>query len=92
MQRLAAYLKKFPEVRLQLFAHTDQRGRKDYNRKLSEKRAYAVMSHLVNAGLGNQRIYVNAAGETAARVPVSDIDGMAHERRVDVKLTLDTRT
>ena len=91
LQRLASYLNQFPEIRIQLSAHADQRGNRTHNQVLSEQRAYAVLSELVNAGLSNKRIYIDALGESGATVPVNDIDGLAHERRVDLELTLDTQ-
>lgn len=91
LKQLATYLNQFPEIKIQLEAHADQRGGKLHNRKLSEQRAYAVLSELVNAGLSSQRVYIHALGESQAQVQPDDIDGMAHERRVDLSLTLDTQ-
>ena len=89
INKLADYLKKFPEIQIHLDAHADQRGSDEYNRALSRKRADAVKQMLVNAGLDSRRIQGFAHGETMAAGKSGDTEGFMFDRRVSIQLSLD---
>src|SRR4051812_23195670 len=42
LERQAAWLKKYPDVRLQVEGHCDERGTREYNLALGERRANAA--------------------------------------------------
>jgi outer membrane protein OmpA-like peptidoglycan-associated protein len=50
------YLKKFPDVQLNLAAFADIRGRADYNQKLALRRANAMAQALLDKGVAADRI------------------------------------
>ncbi len=54
---------------LKVIAHTDATGSEKYNQELSEKRADAVESALVEMGVSETQINVAGAGESE---PVAD--------------------
>lgn len=92
IKRLANYLNGFPEIQLHLDANTDIRGKDDYNRQLSLRRARAVALELINSGMNSNRIHSHAHGESKAKAKSGDLDGYAFDRRVSIQLTLDTET
>jgi len=71
--------------------HTDRIGSKEYNQKLSVRRAESVKAHLVSKGIEANRIYTEGKGE---HQPVADNktkEGRAQNRRVEVEV-VGTRT
>lgn len=87
LNELAQTLASMPDIHIQLDGFADERGDEAYNLKLSEKRVQSVRELLRSAGIDEQRIQVNAHGETPAQD--ESIDSLALERRVSVKLFLD---
>jgi peptidoglycan-associated lipoprotein len=61
--KLAAYLKKNPEVYLMVEGHTDERASASYNQALGMRRANAVRSFLVKHGADLNRIYTASRGK-----------------------------
>jgi OOP family OmpA-OmpF porin len=88
LTQVSAVLVEHPEiVKVEVQGHTDNRGGKRYNQKLSEKRAAAVMKWLVNRG------GINAARLTSQgyglNEPLTDNDtpeGRQKNRRVQFKI------
>ena len=65
LDEAALQLKKFPAIRLRLEAHTDSRGYKSANMKLSEERAAAIRDYLVSQGVAPEVFAeVKGFGET----------------------------
>lgn len=56
-------MKQYPDMKVEMFSHTDARGSKDYNYKLSQKRAVASKSYLVQKGISRKRIKSTFYGE-----------------------------
>ena len=48
---LVAFLKTYPTVKIKLTSHTDARGKKGYNKRLSKRRAEAVVRYLMSKGI-----------------------------------------
>lgn len=59
----ADLLNKFPSVKVTLEGHADRVGGSEYNMGLSEKRAQAVKSYLVNKGVASDRITTVGRGQ-----------------------------
>lgn len=84
IDRLASFLKSHPDRAIRIEGSTDSRGTSEYNRLLSEKRANAVKSVLVDAGVSAQRITTAGLGE---EFPVASNDtaaGQQKNRRVEI--------
>lgn len=65
LDEAALQLRKFPELRLRLEAHTDSRGYKNTNQKLSEGRATAIRDYLIAQGVAPEVFAeVKGLGET----------------------------
>jgi outer membrane protein OmpA-like peptidoglycan-associated protein len=53
-----------PRISLEIGCHTDSRGDDDYNLKLSQKRAEAVVAYLIKKGIPPHRVSAVGYGET----------------------------
>jgi OmpA-OmpF porin, OOP family len=79
---LAANLKKYPRLRIELQGHTDSVGGDAYNRALSQRRADSVRQYLIEHGVAADRLTARGYGE-AQPVDRNDTDaGRARNRRV----------
>ena len=83
--RIVAVLVKYPNVRVELEGHTDSRGSAAYNLALSKRRADAVKSGLVQAGVDSSRISATFAGKENLLNAEKDVRDLALNRRVDFK-------
>lgn len=75
---------KCPKSVVFVGGHTNSVGTVKYNDKLSQKRANAVRSVLVTAGVPNDKIHVKAYG---SRAPIADNDtenGLKVNRRAEI--------
>ncbi len=72
-----------PEVKIELAAHTDDRGNDKYNLKLSQKRAASVRNYLVEKGIDASRLQAVGYGKTKPLVPNTSDTNRAKNRRVE---------
>jgi len=56
LDELVKLLNENPNVTIELSAHTDYRGSEEYNKKLSQKRAEAVVNYLIAHGIASDRL------------------------------------
>lgn len=87
LQELATALAGMPDIQVQLDGFADERGEAEYNLQLSEKRVEFVRDQLIAAGIDPSRIGHAAHGEAPAQD--DNVDSLALERRVSVKLFID---
>jgi peptidoglycan-associated lipoprotein len=59
----AALLLKYPQVKIQVEGHCDERGTNEYNLALGERRANAAKKYLVSLGISTDRISSISYGE-----------------------------
>ena len=64
--------------------HADERGTREYNLALGQRRAEIVSDYLVLNGIQNQRITVKSYGEERPAVIGQDEQSHAKNRRVDI--------
>ena len=86
LDKLVEFLKEYPNLRVEIGAHTDDVGRDDANMTLSSNRAASVVQYLVSKTIDGTRLTSKGYGET---VPVGDNttpEGKAINRRVEFKL------
>lgn len=80
----AKYLQDRPSSRMALEGHADERGSREYNMGLGERRANAVSSAIqANGGSGGQ-ITVNSYGEERPTCTESTEECWAKNRRVEI--------
>jgi peptidoglycan-associated lipoprotein len=58
-----SWLKQFPSTRVEVQGHADERGTRDYNIALGERRAQAVKSYLISQGIADSRIQTISFGK-----------------------------
>jgi len=56
LQRQAAWLAKYPNIKVTVEGHADERGTREYNIALGAKRANAVKEYLVSLGVSAARV------------------------------------
>ena len=64
LNELVAMLEQNPNITIELGAHCDNRGEDDYNQRLSQARAEAVVSYLVSKGIEKERLTAVGYGES----------------------------
>ena len=80
---VAQALKDRPKIKVRIEGHTDDKGSAKYNKTLSEKRAKAVRDHMLQQGVGPERMIAIGYGE---ETPIADNDteeGREMNRRVE---------
>ena len=81
LTKQAAWLQKFPNVRVTVEGHCDERGTREYNLALGDRRANSAKNFLVNAGVNPARISVISYGKERPVATGSDEDSWAQNRR-----------
>ncbi len=79
----AAYLVKYPTVRVRLEGNTDERGTREYNIGLGERRAQVVRNALLAQGVAAAQITTVSYGEERPAVEGHDEAAYAQNRRVE---------
>lgn len=81
---VAGNLQQYPESTIQIIGHTDSDGEAGYNQQLSERRASAVGTVLLNAGVSGARIQTLGRGESQPVASNLNAAGKAQNRRVEI--------
>ena len=63
LQRQAAWLNQYPNVRVTLEGHADERGTREYNLALGARRANAAREYLISRGVAGNRVKVVSYGK-----------------------------
>ena len=77
------------ELKIQIEGHTDNRGRKEANKKLSLDRAFKVREYLLNKGIAGDRIKFKGYGDTRPVVTNDNEENRKLNRRVEYKILED---
>ena len=86
LNRLIAFLKKSPELKIEIAGHTDNTGTLEYNNKLSQQRANSVKDYLLKNGIDTQKLEAMGYGPTKP-IQTNETDaGRAKNRRVEFKV------
>ena len=81
------YLKSNPNLNVSLEGHADERGTREYNLALGEKRANAVKDYLISNGISSARVNVISYGKEKPVNPASTAAAWSQNRRtVTVKI------
>ena len=81
----AEQLANCPNVAVKVDGYTDSIGTDAYNQGLSERRANAVMSHLIDRGVPASRLTATGYGESDPIASNETAEGRALNRRVELK-------
>lgn len=86
LKNFAQMAKNKTDQRIQVTAHTDNVGSEEENQLLAARRADSVRLFLQNQGIAEDRIAVEAVGESAPLVPNTNAANKQRNRRVEVRL------
>ena len=75
LERMVKIMNDHTSLKIEISGHTDNKGGTDFNHRLSEKRAQAVVDHLVDLGIDKQRLKAIGYGETKPIVPNENPNG-----------------
>ena len=81
IEKQALWLKKYPHLNLSVEGHCDERGTREYNLALGEKRAMTVRNYLVALGVEPGRVQTISYGKERPAVTGSDEASWAQNRR-----------
>ena len=81
LQRQAAWLQKYPTVRVTVEGHCDERGTREYNLALGARRANAVKDYLVTLGVPSSRMSTISYGKERPICTESNESCWAQNRR-----------
>ena len=81
LTKQAAWLKQYPNINLSVEGHCDERGTREYNIALGERRANAAKKVLVSLGIPANRISTISYGKERPAVVGSDESAWSQNRR-----------
>lgn len=81
LEEQAAWLNAYPELTVTIEGHCDERGTREYNLALGERRANAVKDYLGALGVNANRISTISYGKERPTVPESNEAAWAQNRR-----------
>ena len=90
VQKLADFLKKYPERKVMIEGFTDSRGSDSHNQSLSDQRASAVRTALLEMGISPERITSRGYGESFPVASNDNTTGRQMNRRVEIILSDDS--
>ena len=77
----AAWLQQYPNVRVTIEGHADERGTREYNLGLGDRRANAARDYLQSRGIAPDRMTVISWGKERPQNPASNEEAWAQNRR-----------
>ena len=83
----AEFLKQFPDARVTLEGNADERGSREYNLGLGERRGNAVQGALSGAGASSAQLNVTSYGEERPVCRQHDESCWSKNRRVEIVYT-----
>ncbi len=81
IEKQAAWLRRFPGVTIVVEGHADERGTREYNLALGERRANAHKDYLISLGVSAGRIETVSFGKERPAVLGSNESAWAQNRR-----------
>ena len=91
LRNIIRFLTKYPKVSIEISGYTDSKGTEDYNLKLSNERAAAVVNYLIAKGIDKNRLVYKGYGESSPDATNQNADGTDNpngrqlNRRVELK-------
>jgi len=86
LDRLVYVTQQCPKTKVEIGGHTDSDGSDNYNQRLSENRANAIIAYLTRSGVFSSRLTANGFGE---KQPIADNEtdeGKQKNRRIEFKI------
>jgi outer membrane protein OmpA-like peptidoglycan-associated protein len=86
LKEAVSVFKEYPALRVEISGHTSDEGKRDFNMKLSRKRAEAVKLFLVSAGVDENRIGTVGYGPDKPIADNETKEGKEKNRRIEFRL------
>lgn len=83
---IAELFKENPDLKIEIWGHTDSRGDEDYNLRLSHRRANKVKEFMVKNGIPDTRINSTGYGESKPIASNDTDEGRIKNRRVEFNI------
>ena len=80
------FLKKYPNVQVEISGHTDSDGDEKHNHKLSQNRADEIKKHMVSKGIDGKRITTVGYGKSMPKYPNDSPENKTINRRIEAKI------
>ena len=81
LQDQVAWLKQYSDVSIIIEGHCDERGTREYNLALGEKRAQSVKNYLISLGISSNRVSTISYGKERPAVVGSNDGAWSQNRR-----------
>jgi OOP family OmpA-OmpF porin len=85
LDSVAASLREWKEIKVEVAGHTDAIGSDAYNKTLSQRRADSVRKYLMSKGVDGARMTAKGYGESKPIADNGTDAGRAQNRRVELK-------
>lgn len=85
LQEIAVAMKANPEIKVEIQGHTDSRGSLTLNERLSQQRADAVRTYLIDQGIASDRLSAKGYGPHKPIASNDSAEGRTQNRRVELK-------
>lgn len=86
LKKMIAFMRRNPNIKVEVSGHTDDVGSDQANQELSEKRAQAVADFFTNNGVPRDRIRSAGYGETKPAVPNNSEANRQQNRRIEFRI------
>lgn len=87
LEKVVAFLKANPGLKVEFGGHTDNSGDKAFNKTLSTNRARAVYDYVIqNGGIASTRLSYKGYSDTKPKVPNDSPENKAKNRRTELKV------
>lgn len=89
LDKVAKFAKSCPEARIEIEGHTDSEGAPERNLRLSQARADAAVSWLVEAGVDAGRVRAKGHGAKRPAMPNDSAENRALNRRIEFSIRME---
>lgn len=84
LDKLSQLMSEYDQTALHIIGHTDSSGSDKYNQMLSQRRAAAVATEILNTGVSRSRFNIEGRGELQPRQTNTTYAGRRANRRVEI--------
>ncbi len=86
VDKVLKFLKKYPNIKVEIGGHTDSDGLRKSNKILSQKRADFIQAYFIDNDIQSSRLTSVGYGETQNIVPNDSLENKQKNRRVEFKI------
>lgn len=86
LDKVIAQLKEYPSVAVEVDGYADSDGNKDYNLKLSNRRAKEVLKYMTGKGVLRRRVVAKGFGQLLREGKIKSDTDKQKDRKVEIKI------